>query len=211
MTESTAPLHFADDDQAPKPGFKPLLIGLGPMLASVACMLLRRSLLGSSLVDANAQGTYAITVAIAMAVVGLCLDYAHRHREGRLSLGVTMGLATVFLIAQAALVWLFLSSGGQLSGVVPGIEFAELVLAGLLAGAGLALTFSGWHTCALGTSVQGFIWFVVSFVIAFVLVDLLATLGLDLLATCGVAAAYALVGAALLHVQERVISNRDRF
>lgn len=196
---------------APSPrAFRPLLLGLGLMLAGLTGAWEKSTALGSALVGAYAQGTLVIAGLVGWAVCALIL-YAVGARRGanRLPLAPVMGCATVLTAACPVLAVAFLETGGVLQGAVDMPSLLLLLLGGLCGGAGLALTFSGWHTCVQGASwFYGAVYLALS--LALCVVVLMWARTLDLYVCAAVCAVLAVAGAALLHLQVRVLDRPAR-
>lgn len=188
--------------------FRPLLLGPSLMLAVYGIVVDTSTGIGGSLESANARGTLIVFAAIGWAVCAIVLSAVNSHRKGvRLPIGKVMGWATALTALYAILSWLFLATGGKLVGTVPGQEFLLLLFAGICGGVGFALTFSGWNT-AFGEMSLGFVllYLIISFVIAYFVCVACHAIA-SVLACALVCAVLAVAGAALLHVQVKVLDE----
>ncbi len=178
------------------------------MAASVLCVVDPNVQLGRELTDANAQGTLVVIAFAAMVVCGIVLDQVDKHRNGkRLPLAPVMGTATVLLVLFALLSCVFLTAGGKLVGTIGGGLFGLYVLAGICGGVGGSLAVSGWHTCVRGGSwLYGLLYLALSAVVCYLLVEL-GLVFTALVPETVYAAALAVLGGALLHVQVRFLDK----
>ncbi len=213
MSDQTTTADEQVEQPVPAPApkaFRPLLLGLGVMMAGLYAMIDAKGALGASLISATAQGTMVIVGVVALVVCGVILDvYAGRHLGERLPLAPVMGASTVLLALCGVLATAFVQMGGRLVGTVPGGLFLMLAIAGICGGVGVSLAFSGWHTCVLGASwVYGFVYLVLSAVLGWLIVMACrAVTGVVACAVVGIA--LVIVGAGMLHVQVRFLDGAD--
>lgn len=197
------------DERPPRP-FRPLLLGLGLMLAGFFGTWDKNTALGAALVDVYAQGTLVIVAMVGWVACAAALyAAASRLAPRRLPLAPVMGAASVLTAAFPALATVYVASGSILMGQVTLSTLWPLLVSGLAGGAGLALFFSGWRTSVRSASwVYGGIYLVLSFALCVGVLMFVRTL--DLYACAIACTALPVLGAALLHVQVRILDRPAR-
>lgn len=197
------------------PGFtralRPLLLGPGVILASIFTVFDQGSSLGSALEAVTAQGTWVLMCLIGWLITALPLLLISSLRKGkRFALTPVMALSTGLLLLSPLLTYLFIRSGVHFEGSVPGSAFLMLCAGGLCAGAGFTCVFNAWNTCTYAMNfLLGLLYIILGLVLAVVLAVVLHGLAVTALSATLLNMALVFLGAALLHIQVRILDQKE--